>query len=365
MKTFLTLLLFCSCVVCASAQRLPRKLPLPKAKPTHITLPKTAPINPAMSRQVAAQTLCAKPLQPAEIFALTRPAVFLAPTPMKNSFSGSIFKIQHNGKTEIFGAVAVHALLDEYLTPGSLGRNFEAVVQTGTADTPLPVEVVQLSSAKTMDIALVKFRPQDEPLVRPLLLESNPPKAGSFLYGQGFAHNKLMQEEMMLSPRTSSGGMRQASLSFADLQARLGFCGSPIVNDAAELSGVFVGVGRDSYIGFMATARQLEKLVQAYHHPQQPVLEIKLQGKELLRLPADEYISQFELLDENKQFLWASTTAKKMTTTPVEQALWKYPATRYVRFIIGKTAWKQVNGQWTVSDNARVREQVVPFIPAR
>ncbi len=304
------------------------------------------------------------PLRPTEIFTFSRPAAFRAPTPDKNSFSGTIFKVPHNGKTEIFGAVAVHALLDEYFTPGSLGKNFEAMVQIDGKITTLPVEVVQLSPAKALDIALIKFRPQDEPLLRPLTLENASPTPGSFLYAQGFARNELLQEEIMLLPRTSSLGMRQTSLSFANMQARLGFCGSPVVNDKAELSGVFVGVGREPYIGFMASAAHLDKLVQAYHNPGKALVEVKLQGKELLRLPVDEYVSRFELLDENQHLLWIGNTSQKMTTTPVEQALWKNPKTRYVRLTIGKTTWKEVNGTWVVSTTPDFRSETVPFSPA-
>ena len=345
------------------AQRI-KKPRVPKVPSKAISLQRGLQNKIRLPVKPAVQATRFVPLKPAEIFDLSRPAAFRAPTPANNSFSGTIFKVQRNGKTEIFGAVAVHALLDEYLTPGSLGKNFQALVQMDEKITALPVEVVQLSSAKALDIALIKFRPQDEPLLRPLSLESASPSPGNFLYAQGFARNELLQEEIMLRPRTSSLGMRQASLSFSNMQARLGFCGSPVVNDKAELSGVFVGVGREPYIGFMASATHLDKLVQAYHNPGKALVEIKLQGKELLRLPVDEYVSQFELLDENQHLLWIGNTSQKMTTTPVEQALWKNPRTRYVRFTIGKTTWKEINGTWVVSTDPNFRYETVPFSPA-
>ena len=164
-----------------------------------------------------------------KLFDNTRPAVFRAlPASQgpRNSYTGTLFEVETDGKKEVFGAIPMHALKDEYGTKGLLSYKFTAVVeQNGNLHT-IPAWIVQLSSSKMGDIALVKFREQDAASLSPLVLSNTELSYSQPLYTQGYACNLLSHTLARPSGQTSLG-MLTTRLPAAREGDRAGFCGSP------------------------------------------------------------------------------------------------------------------------------------------
>lgn len=320
------------------------------------------------------------------LFSNIRSAIFRAlPTANgpRNSYTGTLFELENNGKQEIFGVIPMHALRDPDQTAGLLSYKFTAVVDVDGTPQRIPARVVQLSSSKTADVALVKFEEKDSTLLSPLKLAPNAPvSSGTRLYTEGYACN-LPARALVTVTGTTSAGLLTTSIPAAHEGERLGFCGSALVNEEQELMGIHVG---SMYIrdeqesaffdafqlekphnngdtGYMAPVSFLYQLTQSYLHPGKAVIPVTIRGQEITRLRVNEYISRIELLDEHHQPIWRKDTDIKMSLRPVEQALLLLPQARWIRFHVGRTHWQKNEKGWYVADDNSLYRVVVSGVP--
>lgn len=320
-----------------------------------------------------------------DLFSSTRAAIFRAlptATGPRNSYTGTLFEVENNGKQEIFGVIPMHALKAPDQTAGLLSYKFTAVVDVDGAPQRIPARVVQLSSSKTADVALVKFEEKDSALLSPLKLAPNAPvTSGTRLYTQGYACN-LPARALVTVTGTTSTGLLTTAIPAAHEGERLGFCGSALVNEAHELMGIHVG---SMYVhdtqestffnafqlekphigdtGYMAPVSFLYQLTQSYLHPGKAVIPVQVRGQEITRLRVNEYISRIELLDEHHQTIWQKDTDIKMSLRPVEQALLLFPQTRWIRLHVGRTHWQKNENGWYVADDKSLYRVVVSGVP--
>ena len=175
------------------------------------------------------------------VFKTARPALLRVLSGQEmHSLSGTLFKTKHQGKTEVFGAVPMHVLKHAQEVPGTVSKQFSVAVETPQGTKIVPVEVVQLSSTKTVDVALIKFRPQDEALLSPLELGKETTSFPTQVYAQGFARSILSQQSFSLIGNTSIG-IYLAQIPSTARGERAGFCGSPVLTKQATLAGIHIG----------------------------------------------------------------------------------------------------------------------------
>lgn len=325
--------------------------------------------NAALERQIARQQVLQQ-----EVFAASKPAVFRTFSPgnaSRQSLSGTIFKTRYNGQEEVYGLVPMHVLRGEDLVAGMISYKFTAGVQTPQGIKMIPAWVVQLSSSKTADVALVKFRKEDEALLSPVELSLQEPQFPQQVFSQGFARGILAQQSFQLTGKTSAG-ILTAQIPAAYQGDRAGLCGSPVVDEHTRLTGIHVGseyvanapqedallsafrLNRPSAgegdIGFVAPASFIQGLVQAYHDPHAKPQEVRLFGREVTRLAVNEYISRIEVLDEQENVVWFKETDYKTSFSALETVLRLLPGAVYVRLYVGRSHWQKKDHQWYVEN---------------
>lgn len=251
-------------------------------------------------------------------------------------FSGAVFKTTYHGQEEIFGVVAAHALSTTMSSP--LGQTFTARVYTPQGWKSVPAQVVQYSAPSMLDMVLVKFRPEDEKLFEPLSLSLQRPEAGETLQTQGFALGKAV----FIPNRTVVESSQMLLLTRMPFnEGRNGLCGSPVTNEQNELVGIHTGSskGLANDVGYAVPAAFLPLLVRAYHQPgREEVFPLVLDGRVVLQLKVDEYISEVRLsnaLDEQLAYLrfgykfpYHELTDNMLRLSP-----------RYIEFYVRKVAW--------------------------
>lgn len=306
-----------------------------------------------------------------QLFQTVRPAVFRALPPKEqgaaSTYTGTVFQTEYNGQPEIYGAIAMHTLKDTPHIKGLLSYKFTALVETEGRFKTIPAWVVQLSSSKMGDVALVKFRAEDQALLTPLLLAQEEPAADQPVYVAGYARNLFTRQALRADGHTSTGLLR-TRIAAAQEGDRAGFCGSPLVNSQAELTAIHIG-GTYQHLssqaavtdeglprnpgdtGYAVPAHFLRSLVEAYHAPDKPVWPVVLHGVEITRLSSQEYIARTELLDANQHLLWQADTDVKMTLRPLETALSSFKEAKFIRLVIGKTHWQNENREWVVTND--------------
>lgn len=389
MKKILTLLLTVTLgvlAVDACAQKMPSKIfrelikkpgSFPRARLTELSEAQLDQLINRLTRENArlARQNQLEQLRQSHAFEISRPAVFRVATKQENgyhSLSGTLFKTTHAGQTEIFGVVPMHVLQNADHIPGSFSKEIATLVETAQGVQTLPAQIVQLSSSKTGDVALVKFRAEDEPLLSPLPLAAPIKKFPTPVYAQGFARSILTQSSFPLIG-TTSGGLLVAQLPANNLGERAGFCGSPVLTQQAKLAGIHVGssyLGQDPQetaffaafhlnnsslpqsgdAGYITPSAFLKQLVKTYHNPELKPMQVTFAGQEITHLAVDEYISQIELLDEQMNVLWHRKTDFKVTFTAAETAFRFYPQVVFIRLQIGKSQWAQDEKGWFVQD---------------
>ena len=184
----------------------------------------------------------AKPLPP-EMAAYTR-SVFRARSLGEQSevtFSGVAFKTTYLGQEEMFGVVAAHALSPE---PGTslLGSEFTAEVFGEGGFITVPAKLVQVSAISTLDLALIKFRPEDEKLFTPLALAKQEVSADERIIGLGFGQGKWVFSKRSFLAKTPFSIRTSFTVPWVD---RGGLCGSAVLNAKHELLGIHTGSTRD------------------------------------------------------------------------------------------------------------------------
>lgn len=335
------------------ATRLARQASSVKLKgPSYQTSRQAAPSLEELRRSVAELETLQKNLLEQKLFLegqnRTRLAVFqaipdgLAPV---NTYSGTVFKTVYNGKTEIFGAIAAHTLRSMPQMPGVLEKTFRvAVVRDGQAHV-MPVRVVQVSSRKLFDVALVKFRPQDEALFAPLTLAEASPAEGE-VYSHGFACGLPMTVSSR-SVKAVSPWVIKTTMPL-EKESRAGLCGSAVLNKRHELVGIHTGSSANLQnpakdVGYVAPASLLRGLVEAYHNGGEGAFALVLNGKEITRLNVDEFVSSVELLDKKGNILWQKKVTGKFSARQVEEQLAENRKVHVIKLVIGKTGWENTS----------------------
>ena len=255
--------------------------------------------------------------------------------------SGFVFKTTYQGKEEIFGAMAQHALPLSIGGGGEIGKSFTArVIQNGqVAD--IPAEVVQTSASSTTDIALVKFRPEDEESLAPLTLAEQEPALNEPLTLMGFARGVLtlmtdspLQENLLFSLRFPMAG---------NSWEWPGLCGSPVLNEAGEVVGTMTGATQKKdplplhYTGFASRNLYLRSLVAAYHgEAEKALFPLMLGGEKIVDLRPDEFVSKIILNDKNYKTIFQKVILRKFPYSAVMEHL---PGTRYIELFIPNVWW--------------------------
>lgn len=292
------------------------------------------------------------------LFDRAKQAIFRALPDTKlpaNTYTGTVFEVRHNGRKDVFGTVAMHALQDSFETPGMLGKEFSALVVSGGKFRTIPARIVQLSSSAMGDLALVKFRPEDERLFRPLSLEDFSLSFPAQGYAQGYACNLLSKQAFPIVGNTSIG-MLQAKLPAAPMGQRAGFCGSPVFTTDFKFAGIHVGSSYETNAGYIAPIPVLQKLVESYYKPGSQVQSVSLAGKEIGTLTITEFVARIEFLDDHKQVLWEEETLSKFSLRKAEKALHQYPNTAFIRLHVGNSHWKtDEKGSYVINDEYRPR----------
>lgn len=328
--------------------------------------------NAKLERQIAQQKATQE-----KVYSAARKAVFRALGPQQDAMtlSGTLFKTTYNGQEEIFGVVPMHVLRNEDHVPGTLSYKFTAGVFTDTTIKFIPAWVVQISSDKTGDVALVKFRKEDEKLLSPLALSTKEPSFPQQAYAQGFARNLLARQTFQLMGTTSTG-LLTAQIPAAYEGDRAGFCGSPVVNEQGTLSGIHVGSRygaadpaqeaffnafrlnapnvQEGDIGYVTPASFVQNLVTAYHESHAKPMVVRLAGHEITRLAINEYISRMELLDKDHRQLWSKNTDFKVSLSAVETVLRLRNDVRYIKLEIGRTHWAKDEKGWRIENTPGV-----------
>lgn len=339
--------------------------------------------NAALERQIATQ----QELQQ-NVLSQSRASVFRVIPPnnqTQHSLSGSLFKTTYQGQEEIYGAVPMHILRDQDFEPGMLSYKFTAAVQTPQGTQAIPAWVVQLSSSVTGDVALVKFRKEDEPLLTALPLSTQANTFPQQVYSVGYARSILTEQAFQLVGTTSSG-ILTAQIPAAYKGERSGYCGSPILNEQAQLAGVHIGSEylseqnsvdelRNAFrlhhpevekgdVGYVAPASFLQEMVNAYHKSSSKPITVRLGGYEITHLAVNEYVSEIELLDKDQNQLWHKHMDYKVSYSAAEAALRFQPKAVYVRVHIGKSHWVKNKKGWYVEDTPNVSSVLYPLPPA-
>ena len=266
--------------------------------------------------------------------------------------SGFIFKTTYQGKEEIFGVIAQHAMPLSIGGGGEIRKSFTArVVQNGqVAD--IPAEVVQTSASSTTDIALVKFRPEDEELLAPLTLAQQEPALNEPLTLMGFTGGPLtlitdspLQEISLFSLRFPLAGY-----------ALSGLCGSPVLNEAGEVVGTMTGATPNKIVvhtnsagettvtektardtGYATRNLYLRSLVAAYHgEAEEALFPLMLGGEKIVDLRPDEFVSWIIFKDENGKAIFRKGVDRKFPYSAVTEHL---PGTRYIELYIENAWW--------------------------
>ncbi len=279
-----------------------------------------------------------------------------------STFTGTVFEVLHNGRKEVFGAVAMHILQDVTNTPGMLDKDFSVVIVRGNRFRTLPARVVQLSSSAMGDIALVKFRPEDERLFQPLSLEEISLSFPAQGYAQGYACNLLSKQTFPIVGNTSIG-MLKSHLPAAEKGKRAGFCGSPVFTTDFKFAGIHVGSSYKDNTGYIAPLSVLQNLVDSYHTPNTQPQVLLLAGKEIGRLAIDEHAIRIEFLDADYQVIWEKNTKYKFSLTEAEQKIQQLHNVSFIRLHLRKSYWHMdKHGSHLLENSSSPRVIVTPWL---
>ena len=256
-----------------------------------------------------------------------------------HALSGFIFKATYRGKEEIFGVIAQHAM-PAYNSHGRIGMVFTARVMQNDQVVDIPAAIVGMTSLSMPDLALVKFLPEDEKLLTPLVLAEEDPTQNDLLQFVGFGDEQLsfltdtpLQEKSLFSLRFPMEG---------DPYSWPGICGSPVLNEAGEVVGTVTGFVRkkpdpDHYTGFATRNLYLRALVYAYHGDiEKASFPFILGEQKIVDLRPDEFISLITFKDENGKTIFRKAIHDKFPYSTVIENL---PNARYVELYIEKVWW--------------------------
>ena len=252
-----------------------------------------------------------------------------------HALSGFIFKTTYQGKEEIFGVVAQHAMPLTF-GGGQLGESFTALVMQNDHTVNIPAEIVQMSAPSMPDMALVKFRPEDENLLTPLTLAEQDPTPGELLSLIGFGREELtfitdspLLEKSLVSLRFPMAG-----------DGWSGLCGSPLINSAGQVVGMMTGTklkNPNYHTGHATRNVYLHALVAAYHGDvEKASFPLILDGEKIVDLRPDEFVSRIILYDENHNTIFHRLVKDKFPYANIVEYL---PTARYMELYIPTVWW--------------------------
>ncbi len=276
-----------------------------------------------------------------------------------SSFSGTIFKTMHNGKEEKFAAIASHTLhiisndgLIDPAIPHSLGKHISAEIFDEKGDSiPIKFKVVQVGATPMSDVTLLKILPEYEDLVNALELNlQDLPEEAPFSV-QGFTQKPFQfmnRLENLHITRVSPLSLR-APIPGEENEI-IGLCGGVAVNEEGKIIGIFIGyvdmLEPNPLIGYIAPAKFLQTLVNAYYHEPEGTFPLELHGQKIIDLKPEEFISFITLRDEQLNILKAESGSFKFSHRKANELLNTYPSTRYIELEIGKMVWNENNPEY-------------------
>ena len=297
----------------------------------------------------------------ARIFDHTQRAIFRAlPTTQGpvNSFTGTVFQTEHNGKKEIFGVIAAHTLQDWSNNPALVSKHFTALVVKDGEPVEISAQVVQVSSPSMANLALIKFRPEDESLFDPMELTEQDLAVPMQVYSQGYACNLLSRQAFQITAKTSTG-VGTGHIPAARKGDRAGFCGSPLVNEQEKLAGIHIGSSYETSTGYMAPAALLRELVENYHNKDATPVIINLAGKKIAQMPVNGYIKRIDFLDKNRQVVWHQDTSFKFSLRSAEEEIARRNDVAFIRIWVGYARWAQKGNSTFLEMDGNYPDQII------
>lgn len=260
------------------------------------------------------------------------------------AFTGTFIQVVYQGKTEVYGVVATHALT-EGGNDFSLQRLFIADVYIDGTFMEVPMEIVQLGATGVADVSLVKVPEEIIPFIEPYnLMEPSAETAGP-LTSFGFVDNELKQvENRYVIGHRSSYSMR--TMMPVEPGSYIGGCGGPLEavneNGVTVLAGIHTG--SSNKVGYATSTRFLNTLVTAYHNHGEGYFPLEISGHHVMDLRADEYLSQIAFLDRKGNVLYTHQFEEKFSYTAVNQILQEYPV-RALELTVARVSWQENNPQ--------------------
>lgn len=245
-----------------------------------------------------------------------------------NIFSGTVVSIPYNGKNEIYGVIATHAIAVSSNEKDALHKTFTAIVYKNGLPHEATVEVVAYSPKSMLDMALVKFPKDIESLLAPYSISEATPYLDNNLLSKGFTHSSAAA-----IPERKVVGVTPISIRTTismPAEKRPGLCGSAVLNDKGELVGIHTGSihhteapGKD--VAYATHAHYLYKLVEAYHNNGVAKVPFYFDDKPIFDMDIDEYLTAGSLLDENQK--------------AIKNAIADKPEGRYLQLTTRRAQW--------------------------
>jgi len=261
-------------------------------------------------------------------------------------FSMSIIKKMYNGKEEIFGIIATHAIPNNIIeAPYKFGvtRKFQAKLPlTDGTERVISAQVVQISPVSMLDISLVKFDPEVEHLLKPMEYISQPPKVDQTVFSFGFANSTPVLSSRVVK-KNSNFSIQTTKIEVGKNSS--GYCGSLVFNEEGQAIGIHTGSIND--ISYATHAHFIDNLIEAYHNNGKSVYNLELNGHVLTTINVDEFISSFSLVDENFEILYKHEAGvnvygvpTRYSETRIQQALAAHPEAKYLILHSRKAYWE-------------------------
>ena len=257
-------------------------------------------------------------------------------------YSVTVFKTKYNNTEEIFGVLPSHALPSDFSHRfDSVGKHFKvAVKQPDGSLKMLQAQVVQISPQSMLDLSLVKFETQDEPLLAPLQLADSEAQLNEPLFSYGFAAGK----ETAISRSVNALSFLSVRTNQAIEGAREGFCGSPLLDANGQIKAIHTGTVEGSNgkedVSYGTHVTFIRKLVEAYHNQGQASYALQLNDHHVADLQVDEYISAFYLYDANGKKLAQQNIDGKFSQSTILKALKSHPQASYLQLTSRKAQWE-------------------------
>ena len=245
-----------------------------------------------------------------------------------------------------------------YRGGGRVTPSFTARVMQNGQIVDIPARVVQMSAPSMPDVALVKFRPEDEELLTPLPLAQQEPTLGEPLQVIGFGKDQLvliadspLLEKSMISLRFPTAG-EQEELA--------GLCGSPALNMAGEVVGTITGRRHRTadptyYTGYATRNLYLNSLVAAYHRDiKKSTFPLTVGGEKIVDLYPDEFVSFVRFRDENNRIIFGKHLQDKFSYSIMKDLA----EVRYMELYIDSVLW---SGHELVVDGSLLHSRRVVY----